>query len=314
MPVLATARAPIAVRRAFRGVTLVELLVVLVVIGLLIAMIAAVGGNAIYSQRVANTRSTMNTISLAIEQFATEKPLKMIYNLRTATTFGAYPPYQLDRPAGSSVSYLLEPTSTATTPYNLANRIGRDLGLTNAGSVNILSDRHDDNRALYIYLKMFSAGALEQVPPAALKPIRTGVNEYLNPTGSASSGPPSVATQGRFDVFGFHDAWNVPLDYFLHVKVEWLGGSNYRITERVPVLRSLGLSREQYDAAIIGGTGTDPQKWLFSSEFPSPAAEAGNAGFWNNGGLSSSSSANGWARAKAFGETYGYVPDLTRDK
>ena len=57
------------------GFTLIELLVVIVIIGLLIALVTTVGGKMIHQQKVRNTLQIMETTKLAIDQFATEKPL-----------------------------------------------------------------------------------------------------------------------------------------------------------------------------------------------------------------------------------------------
>ena len=77
------------------GFTIVELLVVVAVIGLLIGLVATIGSSAIHSQRAANTRQIMQLTTLALEQFAAEKPLRAFYNVKGEEGFGPYPPYQV---------------------------------------------------------------------------------------------------------------------------------------------------------------------------------------------------------------------------
>jgi len=152
---------------------------------------------------------------------------------------------------------------------------------------------------------VYANSVLTQVPASALKPL-SATPEYVNPAGTGAS----AGVAGAVDVLGIHDAWGVPMDYFLYVKLE-LGMTGWTVTQRVPVLRSLGISKDVYDVARPAGTLSDyKQDWIFSDPFPSPAAAVNNA----NGGLpgAGNGSSSGWARAKAGWATgqedYDYVP------
>ena len=309
-----------------RAFTLIELLIVIVVIGLLIGAIAMVGGRAMYYHKVTYTETIMRTVTTAIEQFATENPLRNIYDRKDAATFGPYPPYMLfgggPGAAGSAaVAEVLEPYASYSLPpspsgYVLADRVRRDFGkrqnAVGSYSTFTTADGNDDIRALYTYLKVYSSAALAQIPQDKLKPL-TGTAEYVNPTGAGCA----PGTAGLIDVLGIYDAWDVPLDYFLYVKLEWSvlpdGSAGWRVTERRPVLRSRGITLDEYKAEAGGTDPLDPGKWIFSEPFPSPVADSQNANFKGTGILTSpgSTARNGWARALAPGDdpnVFGYVP------
>jgi hypothetical protein len=123
-------------------------------------------------------------------------------------------------------------------------------------------------------------------------------------------------------VLAIHDAWGVPLDYMLYVKCEWKlyvdrwnnTVQGFRVTERRPVLRSLGIKREVYDATV-SATPTpsdrkfDPAQWLFSESLSTPLAGVTD---YRTGMLPPNpnpvASANGWARAVALADGYAYLP------
>ncbi len=280
----------------------------------------------------------MRGVKLAIDQFATEDPLGGIYNRKAGPTFGPYPPYQLAGGLGSappsSVRAAVE-LADPLQPATLSNRLWRDVG-SSQGSMNnwvslnpnAFQKHNNDIRALYTYLRVYSAGTLAQITPAALQPLDPNTPEFVNPRGSGTT---SGAT-GVLDVLGIHDAWGVPLDYFLHVKLEYtlppagsgaaLGTPQWRVVERVPVLRSRGIQREVYDMWLnAGATGTPPDgrdTWIFSDALPAPVAQAV---VWNTGGLQGTGPAQaGWARAVGEGDlvtqglsqqdpqAFGYVP------
>ena len=108
------------------------------------------------------------------------------------------------------------------------------------------------------------------------------------------------------------------------MKIEWgliespLTGrhrTGYRVVERKPVLRSLGIKREVYDvrvssAATPADRDFDPATWLFSESLSSPPAGVTD---YRTGVLQSNptppASANGWVRAVALGDDYAYLPD-----
>lgn len=280
-------------RRAF---TLVELLVVIVVIGLLIGVIALVGVRVVRSQKVRYTETIMKATMLAIEQFQAENPLRNTYDIRGAATFGDLPPYQLE---DSGVN---DRVSRDTYPTTLGDRLANDLNP--AGEIEIDDgDRRDhDIRALYTYLAVFAEDTLEQIPDDAREPIYqdsdlADTGEYIAMGANA---------QDRVQVLGIVDAWGVPLDYFMYVKLEYkadrYGDADWMVTERIPVLRSLGVEREIYDN--LGPGGIERDRWILSSDMPAPVCDAVNR---ESGSISGTDNADaGWVRAKGVDEDYDY--------
>ena len=321
--------------RCLPGFTLIELLVVIVILALLISLVTAVASRAIRQQKVRNTQQIMQNVTLAIEQFAAEDPLHEVYGRKGRETFGKYLPYQLsDVAAGNvnAVSEILEGDPPGGWGSNLlADRLYRDFGSPAGGlgdSVQIDNphDGNDDNRALYAYLRAFSPDSLRLVPEDRLKPLDPGNPDYVNPQGNGTT----IGSPGLLDVLGIHDAWGVPLDYLLYVKCEWklyvnASGNTvqgFRVTERMPVLRSRGIKREVYDAWVQSNPDdptqrerrlSPPDKWLFSEPFCSPAAQLTDGPDYRQGLLPASpsppSSANGWVRAVGANEDYAYRPD-----
>ena len=314
------------------GFTLIELLIVITVIGVLIAVIGLVGVKVAHQQRVTLTETIMRNVKLAIDQFKENNPLANIYDRKDAATFGPYPPYMLAGgtggtvPPANTVAQTLEPPiSYGNFGYVLGDRLHRDLGNRTGIIANWVSwgtvdpnDANLDIRALYVYLKLFAPDALAQVPTSALKPL-SSTPEYVNPSGLGTA----AGTSGLTDVLGIYDAWGVPLDYFLYVKLEYTllpgGSAGWRVAERIPALRSFGISREEYDLEIKQQDELDPQLWIFSDPFPSPAANRSNATFWQTGTfVGPNTSESGWARAVGAGDlntasvprqaAFGYVP------
>lgn len=308
--------------------TLVELLVVIVVIGILIAAIGLIGSRVHRSQKIRVTETTMKTVKAAIDQFSTQNPLGAIYGRKEGPgadgvwnttddarpTFGPYPPYQLAFPR-KGVAWVLEPSHPlvvpAGVPATLANRVARDLSGQAAPTLNLWANlvtdpNTDDIRALYTYLKLYAPSELGQVPGTAVKPLAS-VPEYVNPSGAGTT----PGTTGLVDVLGIHDAWGVPLNYMLYVKVEVgllpSGATGWRVTDRTPVLRSRGVTQEEYVAELSGANKADPEKWIFSDPFPRPATAIDES----TGELTGTNTrANGWVRLKAAGheQDYTYVP------
>lgn len=321
-----------------RGFTLIELLIVIVVIGLLIAAIFLVASSIHRNQKVKFTETTMRSLTMAIEQVATENPLKNVYDVKDQQTFGPYPPYMLDSytgaPNNTSVQKVLEPAASyGNYSYVLEDRLHRDLG-NRQGNVTawtqlattgpqIQNESNDDIRALYTYLKVYSPALLSQVPESAVKPILAlGKLQYVNPKGTGPA--PGQPGSTWLDVFGIYDAWGVPLDYFLYVKLEWAVLPNvsppnnigWRVTDRVPVLRSHGISYDEYVAEGNGTDERDPDKWIFSEPFRSPPAAQSSQTFRKDGRLPGNPTTpgrdNGWARALAAGDLQTTGPDQTR--
>jgi prepilin-type N-terminal cleavage/methylation domain-containing protein len=301
--------------RGGRGFTLIELLIVIAVIGLLIAVLGLVGSRVLTLQKVRYTEAIMRNVTMAIDQFAAANPLRTLYDVEgiwRTRTFGAYPPYQV-KPSG--VSYALESRHAITgesPPASLAARLQTDFSgqASNGGNAAWVALRtndpaNDDNRALYAYLRAYNPGVLSQVPADALKPLDAraaagdpNYAERVNPTGNGTT-PDSP---GAFDVLGFHDAWGVPLDYFLYVRLEYgmkpaeLPVYGFFVTDRRPCLRSRGITREAFDTGLA-----DARRWIFSEPFPAPASAAVDGKTGNVGG-GANSSRNGWARAVGAGD------------
>lgn len=253
--------------------TLIELLVVISIIGLLVAMGVMVGNKVMHSQRVHATEATMHATMMAIDQFKAEDPLANIYDRKGERSFGPYPPYQV---TDSGVANVLGGNATRS----LSLRLQDDLRIS-SGGVKILdvspdpddpNRTNDDIRALYAYLAVYAAGTLNQVPEGVRKPLPLPnpfafqEGEYLQ-TGSGGA-------LDRTPVLGIYDQWGVPLDYFLYVKVEYTAsmygaGYSWRVTDRIPVLRSRGVAKDVADA-----NGDTAEDWVFSSECPTPIARA----------------------------------------
>jgi prepilin-type N-terminal cleavage/methylation domain-containing protein len=327
-------RAAAGGRRRRAAFTLIEILVVISVIALLIGAIAIAGVGIMRRQKVELTKNIMRTTLMAIEQFAEADPLKSIYDAKGKETFGAYPPYQLHGWSGNTnvsrpVADAVEAWNAPST-YTLKGRLLRDFNTTNTDAVNIVDDPNtNDNRALYTYMKVYAAAGLQQIPEKALHGLKAGTNEYVNPTGGSAA----AGQTGAVDVLGIHDGWDVPLDYFLYVKLEWVPDPTnppngmWRVAERKPALRSRGITVEEYQADILGARA-EADKWIFSDPLPLPNAgpkrelnlAAYNA-FRLNGQLPNPGGpqTNGWVRAVGAGDLntslssdspglFGYVP------
>jgi prepilin-type N-terminal cleavage/methylation domain-containing protein len=322
--------------------TLVELLVVVVVIGILMSLLLLVGGRVLNNQKRTTTQNTMRLTEMAIDQFKTTDPLQNLYDnpklgfgsgasaVTVGRTFGPYPPYQLAN-AGTGAADVLELGTYATAQQiaeSLGARLTRDLsGQTPPPTepndwvdIEQGNNRNDDIRALYCYLAAYTPGVLSQIPDSAKLrlPDRSPTDPHLeriNPTGRGTN----PVGEGAIDVFGIYDAWGVPLDYFLQVKLEYKVGPDdslhWIVTDRMPVLRSLGITKEEAAAEAGGTDELDPQKWIFSQPFPQP--EFNRTGIDAVTGQISSTNANdgGWVRVLAGNGTddttwdsYKYVP------
>ena len=126
------------------------------------------------------------------------------------------------------------------------------------------------------------------------------------------------------DVFGIYDAWGVPFDYFLYVKLEMgpprppcnTTNGDWYVADRKPVLRSRGITLDEYKAGVV-----DADKFIFSEDFPLPEANGPYTGpsdpvrltFRQQGVMTNTNTkANGWARVPGSGDldpnSFGYVP------
>ncbi|MBL8878447.1 MAG: prepilin-type N-terminal cleavage/methylation domain-containing protein [Phycisphaerales bacterium] len=318
--------------------TLIELLVAILIIGLITTLVLTIASKGVHQQKKANTLAIMRGTTLAIEQFAAERPLRNTYGIRRVEvtssasisiepTFGDLPPYQL---AGGSNSGSLSArtvveqnylNASQNRPATLSDRLWWDLrpnpSVAQGNVVRIDTNdpkANDDNRALYTYLRVFSARSLDQIPRNALKPLTRPLQpEMVNPTGAGFN--IGATPNGAIDVLGIHDAWGVPLDYMLYVKLERYprddanNPNGWRVVDRIAVLRSHGMDRDAYDAGSEHSGGD-----IYSVPMPEPAAKMDANGAlqnWNRGDN------GGWIRAKGAPsvnggeeEDYEYVPAL----
>lgn len=329
-----------------RGFSLVEMLVVAAVIGLLVTLITSVASSAVYSQRRANTLNTMRVLGQAVDAFAAEDPLKLVYDRGERASFGKYPPYQITSPALQySVAYYVEPNAPVNSANNyLSDRLWNDLsGQKTAKSnwVNFFSDtdssstgyetraRVGDNRALYVYLNAFGPKRVVDLPDGIQRPLNPSPSfpDFFNPRGTGTpSSPPVQGTSNLQDVkevLGYYDAWGVPLDYCLYVKfdIDKRGINNatgdfngYRISDRRPAFRSQGIDREVWLGQSYPGLKT-PKKWVWSTDLPRPYAsftgDPSNPPFTTTNGVlpnPATPNATGWTRLIGVGEDYSYRP------
>ncbi|TWT41805.1 hypothetical protein RAS1_29280 [Phycisphaerae bacterium RAS1] len=313
--------------------TLVELLVVIVVVGLLIAGLVTITGHVASSQKRAATKVLFQILQQATDEFAATDPLRHYYNTRQPSErktpgFGSYPPYQLANPNNAVATavhdkYLSGGNPVAFNPATLAQRVARDLsGSTNtagwvdlvgqADGANSKSHLDDDNRALSLYLRLYAPGAFARIPQERLLRLPPGNQaDFVNPRGSGTA-PGSV---GLVDVFGIYDGWGVPIDYFLYAKMEWDALSGlWFVSDRQPVFMSRGISREVYDAQLARYNGPADMSvfgetmgnWIFSVPMPSPAIPASEV--TNTGGMPLSGGPGGWVRVRGAFDPVGYLP------
>ncbi|MEP0847191.1 MAG: prepilin-type N-terminal cleavage/methylation domain-containing protein [Phycisphaerae bacterium] len=335
-------------RNARSAFTLTELLIVIAVIGLLVGLIVTGVSAAVGAQKRAYTQQILRSTALAAERFAEDNPLRMVYDKRDGATFGPYPPYQLDRNSvvnvRPNVARIVSGLTANSTPWainveqKLLFRLARDLlgytgGSPSAEEVsytdmtddNSPARRDDDNRALYTYLRALTPDAVAQVPANAIQPLTYPkvlidpanqppvLAEFVN-TGDLSVAAPELS---RTEILGIHDAWGVPLDYMLYVKIEWdVNIAAYRVTERRPAFRSRGVAREQYDLWLQDPAGTNalfnqPQNWLWSEPLPRPYLDIEDPLAGTIHAENPPSIANGWSRAAAnmhAADDYKYLP------
>lgn len=305
---------------------------------LLITLVVTAASSALSTQKRANTEAVFKAVDLALDQFKTLDPLKMTYSARGNATFGPYPPYMLFGNRNDStrrtVAAILNENYPANAPANLQERLLRDLGgqgqtasnwvrIADPTNTNNPTRFDDDNRALAAYLNIYVPDAFAQIPQYALKPLTNDPNgEFVSTSGRAGGNlnDPNVQS-AKTPLLGIHDAWGVPLDYMLAVRLEYApddtGFVRPLVRERTPVLRSKGIERELYDAQPRSST---PQpgasaKWLFSRELATP----GSAGIDNSNGAFRNPTPNevngwlrpvaGWGTAANQREDYGYRPD-----
>ncbi|MBI5864433.1 MAG: type II secretion system protein [Planctomycetes bacterium] len=326
-----------------RGFTLIELLVVIAILVLLAGLIASGASRLFNQQKIRSTQQTMSNILLAIDNFSRENPLRLRYDRREGATFGAYPPYMLANRSFpvptpiARVADLFDGDIDVRGDYTLTYRLGRDLGDTtpaNSGATNWVAlastpqdSVNDDNRSLYAYLAAYSPASLELVSERARQPLSSAA-EYVNLRGDGTT----TTNPNRRDVLGFVDAWGVPLDYALYVKVDWgatrnLGNgvptTGFRVIDRVPMLRSHGIEREKYDQWVNSNSQNpsqrvasllDPAREILTGELPKPFARLATADLSANpqiGILDDSNSgqqrAAGWLKLVAGGYHAGGV-------
>lgn len=217
----------------------------------------------------------------------------------------------------------------------------------------------DDIASLHNYLRAYAPDALATVRDNVKQSVFSVRNlstshsrlRYFNVSGKpATLNPGQTPTSGQAspwaESLGFVDAWGVPLDYVIAAKLEYGlrtdGTVGYRIVDRRPVLRSLGVDREKYETAVqllAQGSGAqiqgrriigDPGTWIWSEDLPRPyftgyGANGIPSNVFNSDPASTNfgdfaptdmynlrSAGDGWVRMVGLGENYSFRPDMDR--
>lgn len=314
-------------RRAF---TVVELLVVIGVIGLLLSIILAVSSGVLGQHKAQLTRTIMDSTLAAVESFEIKAPLAGQYGRDSA--FGNLPPYQLayDKDSDHMTVQVKSKPPGGFDNTSLAKRLARDLfrpdeydsgtyEVDDADERLVLASTelsgqeadearaNDDIRALYIYLATMAPDVLDQIPNRYKRslidvdesglPSSLSNGEFINVAGTEPT--------TRVPILGIVDAWDVPLDYVLYVKLEYKiergdPSPDWYVTDRKPALRSLGVTEE-----VANADGDSPDTWIWSEPLPKPWADVAR-----DGRLPSSPGQGdgGWVRLKAAGADYGWLP------
>lgn len=195
------------------GFTLIELVVVIGIIALLIGVLVRVGGNAITSGRVSETRAVMETLNVAIEQFNSEAPFKGIsYDALGATgqtriyqdRYGNNPPDELEGfDQGDGIPGF---QSNANTDRFFVND-PTSLEVDAASSALI---ENADIKAMTLAIKLHSPSATTILDKIPGRYRRTADKEFLDRDGvntGAADPDDEVLTY-------FVDTWGTPLQYF----------------------------------------------------------------------------------------------------
>ncbi len=300
-----------------RGFTMVELLVVIIVIGILIGLLVTVSTHVLGQQKISLTQALETSLLATIDEFAAANPLRRTYDQSDVAkkTFGPYPPYQLAGygASGDTVTNVLEPDPPDGSSTTLLKRLARDF-LSDVDEHNdedklkISQDgnaaAHNANRALFAYLTTYARDSLSAFPPANIRPLPVEDPDDF-PEGEFINTGDERDSANRTPVLGFYDAWGVPFEYLLYVKIELKptgsGAGQWVVTDRRPVLMSRGVKPEQ-----IANGNAPADKWIWSSELPSPQAKVDE-----DGELPSSPEPTdgGWVRAVPEHVTdIGYLP------
>ncbi len=205
-------RKPVGLMACFRsGFTLIELVVVVAIIALLISVLVKVGGNAVTSGRVSETRAVMETLNLAIEQFASEAPLKGIsYDAQGNVglthiyqdRYGNNPPDELEGfDQDEGITGL---ASLAATGRYFVN------DPTTLEDVDFQDAENQDIKAMVLAIKLYSPTAISILDkiPSRYKRTASDPDEYLDRAGDGDLDPDDeVLTY-------FVDTWGTPFQYF----------------------------------------------------------------------------------------------------
>ncbi|MFH0983294.1 MAG: prepilin-type N-terminal cleavage/methylation domain-containing protein [Planctomycetota bacterium] len=189
--------------------TLVELLVVIAIIVILIGAVIMVGRSRIAAAKASETAGLLNTLQLAAQQFASEKPLSKVKGYQTR--YGDYPPDELDGFLQSAGVPSIPPPPPPPSTVGRIAPSGSDLEVpTNLAEVD-----HGDIKAFALAIRSYSqAGAaiLDRIQPkyrAAAHKASGVPDEYLDRNGNGTFDP------GQDEPLDyFMDGWGTPVAYF----------------------------------------------------------------------------------------------------
>ncbi len=197
-------------RNAF---TLIELVIVIAIVALLISVLVRVGGSAITSSRVNETRAVMETLNLAIEQFASESTFgKISYSAGGDQVriyderFGSNPPDELE---GFDQGFGIP--GRVGVPATDRFLVTEPATLTLLNVTNVSEVQNADIKAMVLAIRLYSDAASSILDKIPGRYQRVAGDEFLDRDGMNTGGMPDpddvVLTY-------YVDTWGTPLQYF----------------------------------------------------------------------------------------------------
>lgn len=375
-------RAPV-IRRAFTTIELMVTLIILVLLVGLVALVGpgVYYQQRIASTRSTMSNVLIATEQFSAEnplgQFYNRRGKETFGTLPPYQLAGAYAAQNI-REKYFEPALLQPPLANGNPPssnnqYTLQGRFERDLrGADDSGAAGDwvkIDSQADPDRAsrylntddivsLYTYIRTYTPDKLRGVPDRLTQPaigLANGAStsrsrlQFVNPLGPRSTAQPGTADSKWIAALGFVDAWGVPMDYVIYSRMEYgvdsAGNATYRIVDRKAVLRSLGVDREKYEAAVnlLNSSATGPgaeqaklligqaNSWIWSEDMPRPwfggqgptggsqqpvpgrgainYAEGASFGQVNANLNNYRGMVDGWVRMVGLGENYKFRPD-----
>lgn len=280
-----------------RGMTLIELLIVIVIIGVLISAVMVASTSLIGKSKTRNTQAVLQLVADAAEQFKrseTEKPT-ITRNAAYKKRYGLYPPDELEVFSNAGVP-------GATTPTNLASPSGSVIVPDKFPNMRFYTDgtaddatEHRDLAALIVAIESQggeaaaildriadrnrSAGALDNDG----KPV-----QYLNRPEGISKPPRADFNEEDLQIRYILDDWGMPIGYFAqrdsqgHNSTGGTPSSNspnwnlasteiIRANGGIPVIYSYGPNgKDQLTGEMMGTEGAASLVGDFAPATPSP--------------------------------------------